>query len=54
MLIRFCGHCNFSLIGDIVLRLSIANVSPTPKVKIFAVSYNILRIMSGQGALLFT
>lgn len=48
------GGVKFNFINDIVLRLTVANVSPAPKVKIFAVSYNILRIMSGMGGLSFT
>lgn len=48
------GGVKFGYINDIVLRLTIANISPAPKVKIFAVNYNVLRIMSGQAGLAFT
>lgn len=48
------GGVKFGYINDVVLRLTIANISPAPKVKIFAVNNNVLRIMSGQAALAFT
>jgi hypothetical protein len=47
------GGAKFRQINDIVLRLTVANISPAPKIKIFALNYNILRIMSGQGGLAF-
>jgi len=48
------GGAKFNFINDIVLRLTIANISPAPKIKIFVVAHNVLRIMSGQGGLAYT
>jgi len=48
------GGVQFNTINNIVLRLTIANISPAPKIKIFVVSHNILRIMSGMGGLAYT
>ncbi len=47
------GTCNFSRIDSANLRLSISN-NFTGVCKIYAVNYNILRIMSGMGGLAFS
>jgi len=50
------GTCNFSRIDNAVLNLSIANVpsSYTATLFVFAVNYNVLRIMSGMGGLAYS
>ena len=48
------GQCDFNKFDDIVLRLRVASMSaPAPKLKLFGVSYNVLRIMSGMGGLAY-
>ena len=51
------GTCNFSRIDTAVLNLTLTDnaVSGTPaKVRVFAVNYNVLRIMSGMGGLAYS
>jgi hypothetical protein len=48
------GGAKFGSIDDIVLRLTVANISPAPKIKIYALNYNILKIMSGQAGLAYS
>jgi hypothetical protein len=48
------GTCNFSRIDTAVLNLTLTGATTsgsTAKVRVFAVNYNILRIMSGMGGL---
>ena len=46
------GTCNFSRIDN--ARLNIANVSSSNKLYLFAMNYNVLRIMSGMGGLAYS
>jgi len=46
------GTCNFSRIDN--ARLNIANVSSTNNLYLFAMNYNVLRIMSGMGGLAYS
>ena len=46
------GTCNFSRIDNAELKFSIA--SPTEAVTVYAVNYNVLRIMSGMGGLAYS
>jgi hypothetical protein len=46
------GTCNMSRIDNATLNL--ANITPTNNVKVFAVNYNVLRIMSGMGGLAYS
>ena len=46
------GTCNFSRIDN--ARLNIAGVSSTNKLYLFAMNYNVLRIMSGMGGLAYS
>jgi hypothetical protein len=46
------GTCNFSRIDNATLQLT--NVSVTGVLKVFAVNYNVLRIMSGMGGLAYS
>lgn len=53
------GSCNFSRIDNATLQLTISYNTDTltdvdAKVKIFAVNYNVLRIMSGMGGLAYS
>ena len=45
------GTCNFSRIDNAQL---VFNTAPTGTVKVFAVNYNVLRIMSGMGGLAYS
>jgi hypothetical protein len=46
------GTCNFSRIDNAVLQLT--NVTVAGALKVFAVNYNVLRIMSGMGGLAYS
>jgi len=46
------GTCNMSRIDNATLNLT--NVDPTNVVKVFAVNYNVLRVMSGMGGLAYS
>jgi hypothetical protein len=46
------GTCNFSRIDN--ARLIIDNVSSTNNLYLFAMNYNVLRIMSGMGGLAYS
>ena len=53
------GTCNFSRIDNATLQLtltpqSVTNGSSTVVIKVFALNYNVLRIMSGMGGLSFS
>jgi hypothetical protein len=52
------GTCNFSRIDNATLQLTLTNqavVNNRPcKIKIYAVNYNVLRIMSGMGGLAYS
>jgi hypothetical protein len=52
------GSCNMSRIDNATLILTLSNntvgVGKTAKVRIYAVNYNVLRIMSGMGGLAFS
>jgi hypothetical protein len=52
------GTCNFSRIDNATLQLVLSNASvegtKTAKVRVYAVNYNVLRIMSGMGGLAYS
>jgi len=51
------GTCNFSRIDNAVLQLTYAtngNWTTSTNLKVFAVNYNVLRIMSGMGGLAYS
>jgi len=48
------GTCNFSRIDNATLHLTFAAGIKSSKVKVYAHSYNVLRIMSGMGGLAFS
>jgi len=52
------GTCNFSRIDNATLQLVLSNAAvegtKTAKVRVFAVNYNVLRIMSGMGGLAYS
>jgi hypothetical protein len=52
------GTCNFSRIDNAALYLTLSNntvgVGKTAKVRVYAVNYNVLRIMSGMGGLAYS
>ena len=53
------GTCNFSRIDNAVLELSVSNIGVSPSfvgqcVDIYAVNYNVLRVMSGMGGLAYS
>jgi hypothetical protein len=51
------GTCNFSRIDNATLQLTLTSDTVTggsAKVRIYAVSYNVLRIMSGMGGLAYS
>jgi hypothetical protein len=48
------GTCNFSRIDNAVLQLTSVNVTAAGVLKVFAVNYNVLRIMSGMGGLAYS
>ncbi len=47
------GMCNFSRIDSAYLNFT-GNLSPGYTISVFAINYNVLRIMSGMGGLLFS
>ena len=47
------GTCNFSRIDNAVLNMSF-NSTPSGVLKVYAVNYNVLRIMSGMGGLAYS
>lgn len=52
------GTCNFSRIDNATLQLIVSNAtvggSDTAKVRVYAINYNVLRIMSGMGGLAYS
>jgi hypothetical protein len=52
------GTCNFSRIDNAVLQLTLSNntvgTSLSAQVRVYAVNYNVLRIMSGMGGLAYS
>jgi len=48
------GTCNFSRIDNAVLQLNTVNCTGNGVLKVFAVNYNVLRIMSGMGGLAYS
>jgi hypothetical protein len=51
------GSCNFSRIDNAVLKLTLpidSNLEIGTKLYIFAIGYNVLRIMSGMGGLSYS
>jgi hypothetical protein len=48
------GTCNFSRIDNAVLQLTNVNLTDNGVLKVFAVNYNVLRIMSGMGGLAYS
>jgi hypothetical protein len=52
------GTCNFSRIDNATLQLVLSNATvqgvATAKVRVYAVNYNVLRIMSGMGGLAYS
>ena len=52
------GTCNFSRIDNATLQLIVSNAtvegSETAKVRVYAVNYNVLRVMSGMGGLAYS
>ena len=48
------GTCNFSRIDNAVLHLDFIDQNATNKLDIYAVNYNVLRIMSGMGGLAYS
>ena len=48
------GTCNFSRIDNAILQLTTMNVTGNGVLKVYAVNYNVLRIMSGMGGLAYS
>ena len=48
------GTCNFSRIDNATLQLTLTSATGTGKVRVYAVNYNVLRIMSGMGGLAYS
>ena len=52
------GSCNFSRIDNATLQLVLSNATvegtSTAKVRVYAVNYNVLRVMSGMGGLAYS
>ena len=48
------GTCNFSRIDNAVLQLTYPGTFDAQNLKVFAVNYNVLRIMSGMGGLAYS
>jgi hypothetical protein len=48
------GTCNFSRIDNAVLNMEHATVTAPATLKVYAVNYNVLRIMSGMGGLAYS
>lgn len=48
------GSCNFSRVSDPVLRMNVSGIIGTyADLRVFAINYNVLRIMSGMGGLAY-
>jgi len=48
------GTCNFSRIDNAVLQLAYSGSTPAMSLNVYAVNYNVLRIMSGMGGLAYS
>jgi hypothetical protein len=48
------GTCNFSRIDNAVLNLTVSSAPSGSSLKVYAVNYNVLRIMSGMGGLAYS
>ena len=48
------GTCNFSRIDNATLELSLEDNLDATKVSVYALNYNVLRIMSGMGGLAYS
>jgi hypothetical protein len=48
------GTCNFSRIDNAILQLTYGTTHPSMNLNIYAVNYNVLRIMSGMGGLAYS
>ena len=48
------GTCNFSRIDNATLHLTLTDKTSNAKVSVYAVNYNVLRIMSGMGGLAYS
>ena len=48
------GTCNFSRIDNAVLNLTVSAAPSGSSLKVYAVNYNVLRIMSGMGGLAYS
>ena len=48
------GTCNFSRIDNATLNLTLTTGNSTVKIRVYAVNYNVLRIMSGMGGLAYS
>jgi len=48
------GTCNFSRIDNAVLQIDYTDKTAAKNLKVFAVNYNVLRIMSGMGGLAYS
>ena len=48
------GTCNFSRIDNAVLNMTHADLAAPATLKVYAVNYNVLRIMSGMGGLAYS
>jgi len=48
------GTCNFSRIDNAVMQVGLNTVTTASKLDIYAVNYNVLRIMSGMGGLAYS
>ena len=52
------GSCNFSRIDNAVLQLILSNAAvggvSTAKVRVYAVNYNVLRVMSGMAGVAYS
>ena len=48
------GTCNMSRIDNATLQLKLSSATGDARVKVFAVNYNVLRIMSGMGGLSYS
>ena len=48
------GTCNFSRIDNAALHINTGSITTDAKIKVFALNYNILRIKSGMGGLVYS
>ena len=48
------GTCNFSRIDNATLNMTVPTVTTAGTAKIYAVNYNVLRVMSGMGGIAYT